>query len=218
MTPKEFRDSTIGKRYDFDNYPASNPYQCIDYFNKCINDLKIPVSIYCAITGYVCDLWRLKDQYGYYQYFGYISNPKSLINGDWCIWDRGSGSSHYKSHIAMYFDGKELGQNQPYNYVTEKETTFDIMGALRPKFWTQPEKGYAEYFSKDFTHVYACGYPLHLRAGGETSFQSLCVMNKGERVQCYGYYHIDKMKRTWLYVTYKNMVGFACMDYLYKIQ
>lgn len=215
MTPQEFRDKTIGKRYDFDNFPGYNPYQCIDYFNKGIIDLKIPVSILCAITGYVCDLWRLKDQYSYGQYFHYIYEPKELKNGDWCIWDR--GSSHALSHIAMYFNGKELGQNQPHPYVTEKETTFDIMGALRPKNWSQPARGYAEGYNKDFAHVYGCGYPLHLRTGGETSYTSLCVMSKDSRVQCWGYYHKDKTGRIWLYVTYGNLTGFACMNYLYKI-
>ena len=69
----------------------------------------------------------------------YIYNANELINGDWVFWDK--GSSHPSGHVAMYYDGKELGQNQPYNYVTEKSTIWDIMGALRPKFWVQPKKG-----------------------------------------------------------------------------
>lgn len=215
MTPKEFIDSTLDKSYDFDNYPPENKYQCIDYFQKLLIDLHIPVSIYCALTGYVCDLWRLREQYGYGQYFQYITDPKKLRNGDVVIWDR--GSSHPKSHIAIYYDGFEVGQNQPLPKVTMKETTFgDMFGALRPKCWADQRKGYAEHFSKDFAHTYACAYPLHIRTGGDTSFPSLDVMAKGDRVTCYGYYHNEK-GRLWLYVTYKNLTGFACYDYLTKL-
>lgn len=212
MTPREFRDAVLGKRFDVDNFPPSNPYQCFDLFAYCLMILNIPVDTYCAITGYISDLWKLRDQYGYYQYFDYIYDAKQLINGDWCFWDRGN-SSHPSGHVCMYYDGKALGQNQPYNYVTEKNTTWDIMGALRPKFWEQPKKGYAEKYDFDMAGTYVCAYPLHLRTGGHITYPSLCVMNKGEKVQCYGYYH-DENGRLWLYVTYKNMVGFACMDYL----
>lgn len=218
MTPKKFRDETLGKSYDVDKFPPKNRFQCYDYFAYGLYVLNIPVQSYCAITGYVCDLWRLKDQYKYYDYFEYITDPKNLKNGDWCFWD--AGSSHPLGHVCMYYDGKEVGQNQGNPgkpYVTEEYTTFDIMGALRPKVWKKPATGYAEHFSKDFAHTYACGYPLNLRAGGSTSYESLCVMNKNERIQCYGYYHIDERGRTWLYVTYKNLVGFACMDYVYKV-
>lgn len=212
MTPREFRDAVLGKRFDVDNFPPSNPYQCFDLFSYCLIVLDIPVETYCALTGYVSDLWKLRDQYGYYQYFDYIYDAKQLINGDWCFWDRGN-SSHPSGHVCMYYDGKALGQNQPYPYVTEKNTTWDIMGALRPKFWEQPKKGYAEKYDFDMAGTYVCAYPLHLRTGGHITYPSLCVMNKGDKVQCYGYYH-DEKGRLWLYVTYKNMVGFACMDYL----
>lgn len=212
MTPREFRDAVLGKRFDVDNFPPSNPYQCFDLFSYCLIVLGIPVDTYCAITGYVSDLWKLRDQYGYYQYFDYIYDAKQLINGDWCFWERGN-SSHPSGHVCMYYDGKALGQNQPYPYVTEKNTTWDIMGALRPKFWKQPKKGYAEKYDFNMAGTYTCAYPLHIRTGGHITYPSLCVMNKGDKVQCYGYYH-DENGRLWLYVTYKNMVGFACMDYL----
>ena len=165
MTPREFRDAVLGKRFDVDNFPPSNPYQCFDLFSYCLIVLGIPVDTYCAITGYVSDLWKLRDQYGYYQYFDYIYDAKQLINGDWCFWDRGN-SSHPSGHVCMYYDGKALGQNQPYPYVTEKNTTWDIMGALRPKFWEQPKKGYAEKYDFNMAGTYVCAYPLHLRTGG----------------------------------------------------
>lgn len=138
-TPDEFRRATLGKAIDMDGYPIPNKNQCWDLYDYFLVQNAIPVSAYCSLTGYVCDLWRLKDKYEYYKYFDYITNPKDLQPGDWCFWDR--GSSHNYSHVAMFmYDQQtgqpvELGQNQGYPYVTEKTTTWDIMGALRWKGW-----------------------------------------------------------------------------------
>lgn len=213
MTPEEFRNSVIGKSFDVDHYAGP---QCWDLFAYMLYVLNIPVSSYCALSGYVCDLWRLRWQYMYYDYFDFIERPDDLISGDWVIWDRRS-ASHPSSHVCMYWDGMELGQNQGYPYVTEKHTDFsDMLGALRPKFWTKPERGYAEYFDTRYAGSYTCLYPLNLRAGGDTSYASYTVMSKGSIVQCYGYYHVDAKNRAWIYCTYKNLTGFACMDYLKK--
>lgn len=132
MTPKQWRDMTIGKKYDIDGAYGA---QCWDYFAYFVQYFKIPVSTYCSLTGYVCDLWRLRNQYGYSTYFDYITDPAKLQPGDWVIWDK--GSSHPYSHIAMYMQGQiELGQNQGEPYVTEKKTTFDMLGAFRFKNWS----------------------------------------------------------------------------------
>lgn len=212
MTPKEFKDLIMGKSIDTDNYPPRQKYQCVDVFVYLLQVLNIPVNYVCALSGYACDLWKLRYQYGYQTYFDFITDVSQLRNGDICFWD--AGSSHEYSHVAMYYDGKEVGQNQPYPYVTEKDTTWDIMGALRPKLWTQPARGYAECFDPNQAGAYLTTAPLHLRTGGEQSYYSLCIMPKKALVRCYGYYHIGKDNRKWLYVTYRDMVGFACADYL----
>ena len=140
-TPNEFRNATLGKAIDMDGYPVPNKNQCWDLYDYFLVQNEIPVSAYCSLTGYVCDLWRLKDKYEYYKYFDYITDAKDLQPGDWCFWDR--GSSHNSSHVAMYMldpqtgNPVELGQNQGYPYVTEKTTTWDIMGALRWKGWNK---------------------------------------------------------------------------------
>ena len=135
MSPEDWRADTIGKAIDVDGYPSGNSYQCWDYFAYFVKVFGLNVSTYCALTGYVCDLWRLKDQYKYYSVFDYVNPGEPLRNGDWCFWDKGSASSHNFSHVAMYFNGLELGQNQGAPYVTDKSTTWDIMGALRLKAW-----------------------------------------------------------------------------------
>lgn len=144
MNPKQWRDMTIGKSYDIDkSYGA----QCWDYFAYFLSYFNIPVSSYCSITGYVCDLWTLRDKYNYSAYFDYIYNANYLKDGDIVFWNK--GSSHAYSHVAFYMhdtNGKvvELGQNQGYPYVTEKETTWDIMGALRWKGWYEIPYGASE--------------------------------------------------------------------------
>lgn len=212
MTPEDIYNRYIGMSLDFDNFPKSNPFQCWDFMKAVFIALDIPVNTYCALTGYVADLWKLKDQYYYWQYFTYIYGADSLQNGDIVFWD--IGSSHPLSHVAMYYNGQELGQNQSRRYVTLEHTTWDILGALRPKAWTKKEKGYAESFDPDIAGKYRTTANLHLRTGGSTDYDSICVMPKGTTVQCYGYYHTEKSGRIWLYVTYANYVGFACMEYL----
>lgn len=139
MTPYEWKNMTIGKSYDQDK---AYGYQCWDYFDAFVKYFKLPVSTYCALTGYVCDLWRLRDQYGYGKYFEFITDWKQLRDGDWVIWDRGS-ASHNLSHIAMYFSPNlSLGQNQGSACVTEKPTAFtDMMGGLRFKGWSEISTG-----------------------------------------------------------------------------
>lgn len=43
----------------------------------------------------------------------------------------------------------------------------------------------------------------------------IAVMENGEKVQCYGYYN-DCNGVKWLYVVYKNIVGYASSKYLSK--
>ena len=134
MNPYEWKSMTIGKSYNTD---SAYGFQCWDYFDAFVKYFKLPVSTYCALTGYVCDLWRLRFRNDYEKYFEFITDPAKLQPGDWCIWDRGS-ASHNQSHIALFYEPDyEVGQNQGAPYVTEKKTTFsDIMGAFRFRGWT----------------------------------------------------------------------------------
>lgn len=135
FSPKSWRDHTIGKSYDVDGMYGP---QCWDYWAEFILECHIPVEYNCAISGYAEDIWRLKDKYGYANYFDYIYNASELRDGDWCIW--GKGSSHPYSHIAMFWQGLELGQNQGNpnkKYISEERTSWDILGALRWKGWNK---------------------------------------------------------------------------------
>ena len=58
---------------------------------------------------------------------------------------------------------------------------------------------------------------LNLRSGAGTGKGKtiLTAMHNGETCQCYGYY-TDVSGVKWLYVVYKNVVGFASSKYLKK--
>ena len=101
MTPFEWKSMTIGKSYDSDK---AYGFQCWDYFDAFVKYFKLPVSTYCSLTGYVCDLWRLKDKYGYSKYFDFVTDWKQLHDGDWVVWDKGS-ASHNKSHVCIPLKG-----------------------------------------------------------------------------------------------------------------
>ena len=157
MTPKEWRDATIGRKFDTDNYPRTNPYQCWDYFDVFCRQINFTGSRYCALTKYVGDLWKLRDDpsYHYYTDFDYITDPSQLRDGDWIFWEQ---------HVAMFYKGYELGQNQPDPWVTEKEITNwgGILGAMRYKFWD----GNIAYGASDVT-INGHSYSLYRQSPNE---------------------------------------------------
>lgn len=74
----------------------------------------------------------------------------------------------------------------------------------------------AHGFNKSLAGTYkVTASGLNLRAGAGTAKPILAVMKKGETVQCYGYYN-DCNGVKWLYVVYKNIVGYASSKYLSK--
>ena len=142
MTPKQWYDKTIGKKIDTDNYPRSNPYQCWDYFDYFCRVIGFDGSRYCDSTGYVGDLWLLRDAEGYHYYtmFDYVTDPDQFKTGDWVFWSQ---------HVAMYYEDKEVGQNQPKPYVTVKAMNWDgVLGAFRYRDWTCLD---IKYGSSDIT-------------------------------------------------------------------
>lgn len=173
MTPAEFRAETIGKSYDMDRAYGE---QCWDYFAYFVELFGLNISTACALTKSVCDLWRLKDKYGYSRVFYYVQPGEPLRTGDWCIWDK--GSSHPSSHIAMYYNGQELGQNQGAPYVNEKPTTWDVMGALRLKTWALDIPPGASDLSIN-GHLYS----VYRQGAGETFAVLSAGLNKTARIQ-----------------------------------
>lgn len=74
----------------------------------------------------------------------------------------------------------------------------------------------AHGFNKSLAGTYkVTASGLNLRAGAGTGKSILAVMNHDEKVQYYGYYN-DCNGVKWLYVVYKNIVGYASSKYLSK--
>ena len=61
--------------------------------------------------------------------------------------------------------------------------------------------------------------PLMMRAGAGTNRKIIVRVPKGGKVQCYGYYNLDKDGVTkWLYCVYSNHRGYLCRTYLRRVQ
>ena len=61
--------------------------------------------------------------------------------------------------------------------------------------------------------------PLMMRAGAGTNRKIITRVPKGGKVQCYGYYNLDKDGVTkWLYCVYNNRRGYLCRTYLRRVQ
>ena len=86
--------------------------------------------------GYADGYWYKRHSNGSAKYFDFITGSSNFRNGDWVMWARGSGS-HPESHIAMYYNGKEFGENQGGNrqFRLINGHFGDALGAFRWKGW-----------------------------------------------------------------------------------
>lgn len=181
MTPEQFYAENLNKVVDVDGYPKGQPYQCIDGFRwwgRC-NSVPVPATPDDRASGY----WTCKNQKGEIvpsvaewqsRYFDKITDPKQFRNGDWIIW--GWCNSHPQTHVAMWYNGQEFGENQgTFKGFTLKSTDFsDALGGLRWKGYghMEIEKGYHHLSYKGIEvdiirATAASGYKLHLLSAGD---------------------------------------------------
>jgi hypothetical protein len=141
MTPAEFYHLYLGKAIDYD---GAYGIQCVDAFKVGCEYLNIPAV--ATPNNWADGYWTCLDSNGHPspstetwrdKYFDRVKHPEDFRDGDWVIWAR-SSASHPSSHIAMYYDGKEFGENQGGDRsFSLKSTNFtDALGALRPKAWS----------------------------------------------------------------------------------
>lgn len=130
-TPEAFYNQYRGKRIDQD---GSWGVQCVDGFKVFCVWAGVPVKT--TGNGYADGYWYNRNSSGYSKYFTFVTGSSNFRNGDWVMWARGSGS-HPKSHIAMYYNGKEFGQNQGSNreFRLINGHFSDALGAFRWKGW-----------------------------------------------------------------------------------
>ncbi len=146
-TPASFVNEYNGKAIDYD---GAYGVQCVDGFEVGISYLGIPTMP--TPNNWADGFWTCLNADGspntatenwQKKYFDKIRKPEDFHDGDWVIWARGSGS-HPSSHLAMFYEGQEFGENQGGNRAfCLKQTDFsDALGALRPKAWSMSIKAY----------------------------------------------------------------------------
>ena len=78
-------------------------------------------------------------------------------------------------------------------------------------------KDYAKYFNKALNRTYTTTANLNLRHGASSAKKKMCVMPKGTKVRCYGYYSKPLLTK-WLYLEViidgTKYWGFASENYL----
>ena len=136
--PEEFRNATLGKRIDVDNFPKEQPYQCWD----------LPAFFWSRVVGRFLatkqggggakDCWNYSRIYNAGSEFELITDRNALRVGDWLI-DNGGEWGHVGMITGIVAQGQVvrlLGQNQPYGYVNEINFSLrNFAGAFRLKAW-----------------------------------------------------------------------------------
>lgn len=135
-TPEAFYKAYVGKRIDQD---GSYGVQCVDGFKVFCVWAGIPPKP--TGNGWADGYWYNRNSSGYSKYFTFVTGSSNFKNGDWVMWARGS-RSHPKSHIAMYYNGKEFGENQGSNreFRLINGHFGDALGAFRWKGWQAETK------------------------------------------------------------------------------
>ena len=230
LTMDQFYKKYNGKAIDYD---GAYGVQCVDGFRLLCMELGIPGK--ATPNNWADGYWIYRNDLGFNKYFNYITDYKQLKNGDVTIWKRGS-KSHSSSHIALYYNGREFGQNQGGNRAfCLKATDFsDICGALRPKVWatsgsttpaTKPVEKVATGKAKSFNNKLTGTYKVTAKAGlwlrnaAGTNQAKMVLMPLNTKVNCYGYYS-SVSGVNWYYVIATvggvKYTGFCSSQYLTK--
>ena len=151
--------------------------------------------------------------------------------GDIVMYDWESKKDGWADHTGFV---EEVGDN--YITTIEGNTTSgvcarrtvmqsdpNIAGYITPNYASKVTKNpetiddiaYAEAFDPAVAGSYTVVTGLYLRKGAGTRYKSVTVMKKGEKVRNYGYYTVSN-NTPWLYVRYKDVVGFCSSRYLQK--
>ena len=220
----QYNDKTV-------DYDGAYGAQCVDAFKiKCA---WIGAPVKPTKTGWAQGYWTYRMEYA--NYCKFITNPKELVAGDWCIWD--FNSSCPQSHIGMFvsYANKEktkaniFSQNQQKNFkgFCTVVLSLDILGALRfnklePEPAVSPTKsvkatGVAHSYNKKYAKTYYAQANLNCRNSGSPNAKILVTVPQNTEVTCYGYYEATA-QRNWLYaqaiVNKVLYTGFFAADYL----
>ena len=199
MSPQDFYNQVIGKKFDFDGWYGA---QCWDGWAHFIDVLGLPSKYNKTITGWADGIWINRVSIGTPEYFNCYSGSSGLQDGDWCVWGQGSSSACPYSHVAMYYQGKFLGQNQNgHEYFTLVGISLKgILGYLRLKQWEVPVITKPEPLARDTKkrqiEVLVKDLRMRKTAGGESwgyvaKAGTFDVVGQVDNVAGYSWYRIQ---------------------------
>lgn len=127
-TAREFYEKYLGRVIDYD---GACDVQCVDGA-RCWMDYFLGSSIPCG-GGWAEGYWTKDQSWFLSKGCLLITDASALRDGDLVVWPINPKGSHKKSHVAMFYQGKEFGQNQGGNRgFCLKATNFnDMLGAYR---------------------------------------------------------------------------------------
>lgn len=218
ITYQQIKNETLGKKFDLDNFPLNQPYQCWDYVMWVLNKYYGGSVIPCTQTGYVKDIANLRKTNGILKYCDDVGLYTELKPGDICVW--GNCPACPLSHIALYDSDNGpnevyfLGQNQCGGYVcVHRFDVSGIIGVFRPKALYQ-NTGDADVNYKmvngykveleNGTATFTNAIPINVRRGGPKG-EIVAQYNKGQSVKYWGKY-VGNGHR---YVVYTGSSGYT---------
>lgn len=145
-----FKLATLGNRYDLDNFPTSQPYQCWDYVDLLYEQSDVGQYLSTGGTGNVKGCWqvasaRASNGSGH---FRTVYGKTNIKKGDIVVFNQYSGWYGSTGHIGFAdqnYNGTEyirlLSQNfYGYHYVTVQQAYLGsaFLGIFRFIPWESP--------------------------------------------------------------------------------
>lgn len=159
-TPFDFYNEYKNRTVDFDH--SKSGVQCVDGFKCFLHWIGAPVIT--TGTGWADGYWFNRFENGLADNFEFIDKVKDFRTGDWVIWVGKDtpkpkkpfytpSKSHPKSHVSMFFDGKEFGESGsiPRGFTLKRTDFSDAVGAFRWKEWAYSDI-YRLYNNSDMHH------------------------------------------------------------------
>lgn len=152
-----FHDTYIGTGHDVDGYYGAQCWDGYAFYDQWLGYSPI----HCTASGGARDLWEQRYSNGMLNNHDIVTGQ--LQNGDIGVWGADQGGGY--GHVAMYYNGGWMGQNQGgasypgggavfsdlYNYLPYP------MGAFRPKCYSGGSGGTKKVLELDLKNGIVVG-------------------------------------------------------------
>lgn len=133
-----FYDTYIGTAHDVDGAYGAQCWDGYAFYDQWLGYSPI----YCSTTGGARDLWEQRNTNGMLNNHDIVTG--ALQNGDIGVWGADQGGGY--GHVAMYYNGQWMGQNQNGNPAFTLISMPAPMGAFRPKCYANGSGGEKQKF------------------------------------------------------------------------